>query len=83
MLVGLVLAELLPPLALNLTSIPVPGGSKRHVVDPVPKVGEEGKKVEVESIQEDTDYSGQEEQGNADDLNRELLLDRWCCFLRY
>ena len=42
------------------TSISVPGGSKRHVVDPVPKVDQEDGKVEVESIQEDTNHSGHE-----------------------
>ena len=64
-------ARIKPTNKLVPTSMQVPGGSKRHVADPVLKVDEEGKKVEVGSIQEDTNHSGRGEQDKADDLSCE------------
>ena len=49
--------------------MPIPKGSKKVVVDPVPEVDKEKDKVEVESIQEDTKSVGQETELETNPLS--------------
>jgi len=48
--------------------VPIPKGSKKPAVDPVPDIDEENEKVEVELIQEDTKPVGQETVPEFDPL---------------